>query len=652
MPSKLVEEATKALARPDFDFIQGPSQARMLKAVLTELGGVEGSIGVDTETTGLDPRVNQVRLVQVGTKDRAVMVDLDGWREPGVRAVSWEASGLRELKALLESDKPKVLQNAAFDFNFLLGEGVSLGGPLFDTMVAAKLINNGQGAKNDLGTLVKRVLKIDLPKELQKSDWSVAEISEEQQLYAVRDVICLPFLEESLRRSLTEPKVQALRRDVSLMDVFNLEMGVLRPIALMQWYGFGFDAEGAEKLRETLGARSDELKVAFLEKLDVAIRQKNPDDVGVWLPRDPDGSFNTREKDSGHVRKGTKLYKGFNPRSPQQMTQRLQQAGIKLPPDKNGVAGMDQNLLAFIRKKYSLVDQYLEWKNSVTRVSAVEKLLESIGPDGRIHCNYRQMGTETGRLSAANPNLQQTPRSTDFRSLFIARDGYKLVVADFSQVELRVAAELSGEDKMLEAYRADRDLHTETAALIAGVALDAVTKGQRQSAKLANFGLLYGAGPATLRRQAIAQYGIDMDMDEATKLVDGFRAAYPKLYKWQQEEGSKTTKSVNTAIGRRRVLVGFNDKYTTRINTQVQGTAGDIAKLAIWKLWREICTSSGGARLIAMVHDELVMEVREDLVEEWAVTLKRCMEAAGALVCRTVPIVAEVSWGSTWADAK
>ena len=112
----------------------------------------------------------------------------------------------------------------------------------------------------------------------------------------------------------------------------------------------------------------------------------------VWLPRDADNSFNTREKDSGYIRLGTKLYKGFNPRSPQQMALRFEQSGILLPPDKNGKPSLDQNLLAFLKSEYALIAMYLEWKNAVTRVSHIEKLLKSIGLDGRIHASYRQMG--------------------------------------------------------------------------------------------------------------------------------------------------------------------------------------------------------------------------------------------------------------------
>lgn len=652
MPSQLTEEAKRALTRIDYDVITGPHQAVLLKQRVAEIADSDCNVGVDTETTGLDPLVNQVRLVQLGTPDFALIVDLNGWRCEGERSVPWDSPGLRDLKAFLEGPKAKVLQNAAFDLNFLRGEGVVLGGPIFDTMVAAKLINNGTpGAKNDLGAIVHRNLNVVLPKELQKADWA-GDVSTEMFDYAARDVICLPLLVPVLQAKLRQSLVKR-DPDYTLLQLFKLEMAVLRPIALMQWHGFGFDEVGAKELRETLFAEAEALKTVFLESLDAAIKQENPNNRDAWLPRDPDGSVNTREKDTGSIRLGTKLLKGFNPRSNKQMAERFEQAGILLPPDEKGAPSLDQNLLSFLRNEYELIDRYMTWKTAVTKVSNIEKLLESVGPDGRIHCNYRQMGTETGRLSAASPNLQQVNRGKDFRSKFVAAPGYLLVVADFSQVELRVAAELSGEQRMIDAYLAGRDLHTETAALMTGVSLEEVSKEARTSAKVANFGLLYGAGPATLQKQAVAQYGIDMELSEAREIVEDFRAAYPRLYAWQQEEGTKKTEAVQTALGRRRMLVGFNDKYTTRINTQVQGTAGDIAKIAIGRLWKLICQApQDEAKLIAMVHDEIVLEVREGTEERWGQLLKESMEAAGAEICKTVPIVAEVSWGKTWADAK
>jgi len=632
-----------------YEFVQDSNALSVLLKACARLAASGGPLGVDTETTGLDPVEDQVRLIQIACDDFALVVDLNGFRS-NQRRVDWRQAGLRELKALLETPTNKVLQNASFDLNFLYCEGIILKGHIFDTMIAAKIYNNGTAAKNDLGSIVSRELGAVLPKELQKAKWS-DKITPEMVEYAVRDALVLPRLVAPLRTKLVDAEVKP---GIRLWDVFELEMRALRPIARMQVNGFGFDINHARELYAALVSQTDDACNKFLKELDEAIRKRNPNDPETWLPRDPDGSLNTRTKDSGSVRAGTKKLKGFNPRSVPQMALRFKQAGIMMPPSATGKDSLDQNILAFIRNQYPLVDLYQEFKASATRVSALETLLKKYNErTGRIHGSYRQMGTETGRMSASDPNLQQIPRTKDFRSCFVARPGYKLVVADFSQVELRVAAELSGEEKMIDAYIDSRDLHTETAALVTGKAPEDITKEDRTSAKLCNFGLLYGAGAATLRKQAVAQYGIDMELEEASRLVQGFRAAYPTLYAWQKEVGSLESRVVFTKYGRRRMLIDRNDKYTTKINTQVQGTAGDIAKIAIVMLWEELVTHPRGeAFLIACCHDELVMEVREELADKWLSVLRASMERAGGLLCKRLPVVAEGSIGQNWAEAK
>jgi DNA polymerase I len=649
MTQKIESASFCALSEIRYEIFRTTSDGPRLCIALEELLKFEGHIGIDTETTGLDPINDRVRLIQIGAPEFCIIVDLDGFRPRGdARRVDWSLPGLEALKDFIEGPRPKVLQNAAFDLNFLRGEGLEITGHIYDTMFAAKIKNNGSSLPNNLGAIVNRELSEPLPKELQKANWA-GEITDEMFKYAARDTCCLPRLIEPLTDKL---KTSRVSQSVTLFDIFKLEAMCLRPISLMQWYGFKFDAEAAVELRLALVDEEADKKLFFLNALDEAIQRRHPKDQTKWLPRDPDGSFNTREKTKGSLRLGTKVYAGFNPRSNPQMAQKFEDAGILLPPNVKGLPSLDQNLLAFLRADYKLIDLYLQWKERATRVSHIDTLLEAVGPDGHIHAGYRQMGTDTGRLSCAEPNLQQIPREREFRSLFIAPGGWSLVVADFSQIELRVAAELSGEPLMLAAYRAGRDLHTETAALMTGKDQCDISKAERQSSKIANFGLLYGAGPSTLRRQAVAQYGIDMDMEEAKAIVSSFRKAYPRLYEWQQDQGGQTTVSVFTKYGRRRLMVGRNDKYTTRINTQVQGTAGDICKISIAMLYQRIHDKSNVVKLIATVHDELVLQVVDDQAEYWAAQLKECMEAAGALVCRKVPIVAEVSWGKSWADAK
>ena len=628
-------------------FISHASELPELVGVLELLLQEPKALGIDTETTGLDPITDRVRTIQVASPDLALVVDLQGFRTDGARQVDWSRPGLSDLAAYLQGSKQKVLQNAAFDLNFLRGEGIVLGGYIFDTMIASKIVTNGTAHRNGLGEIVARELDWVLEKELQRADWS-GEITEAMVLYAARDASALPQLVAPLSTKLKMARVG----DVTLFDVFRLECMCLRGIAGMQWNGFGFDRARGEALRLVLEGKAEEHMQALLDQLQQALKERYPTEPGMWLPLDADGAFNTRSKDVGSIRLGTKRYAGFNPRSPKQMVEKLTELGVILPPNEKGGLSMDQNLLAFLRQTNPLIEAYLTWKEGATMVSHIDTLLESVGPDGRIHASYRQMGAATGRCSCASPNLQQVPREAYFRELFIPADGYSLVVADFSQIELRVAAELSEEPRMIEAYKAGRDLHTETAALITHKEWGEVTKAERTSAKLANFGLLYGAGAATLKKQAMAQYGIDMSLKEARVLVEGFRTAYPKLYAWQVAEGEGTTAAVHTRYGRRRILVGFNDKFTTRINTQVQGTAGDVAKIAIAKLQQQIERAPNEAKLIAMVHDEIVLEVRDDVLSVWAPRLQTAMESAGGVVCKLVPIVAEVSTGKTWAEAK
>lgn len=637
----------------DFDYIASPKQLNLLLIRLEELAATEGPLGLDTETTGLNCFADRIRLIQIASEDYCLVIDCDQWRPtPGGR-IDWSLPGAAELKSLLTRDASHriwILQNAAFDLGFLHHEEIVLNGYLVDTMIGSKIVNNGTGAKNDLASICYRYLKIELPKELQKSNFS-GELTKEQLEYAARDAIVLTKLYKPIARKLKNSTIFS-GTGFTLFTVFDLEMQCLRAVARMSSTGFKFDLPRARNLLSEITAAVETSKLEFLEMLDEAILAAGGGDE-LRLPRMEDGSYNTREKTTGSVRLGTKVFAGFNPRSPQQLIKAFLAAGILLPPNAKGVETLDQNLLSFIRGDFPLIDKYLTFKNIVTQQSHIEKLIDATEIDGRIYGSYRQMGTDTGRLSAANPNLQQVPRSGEFRACFIPENGYSLVVADFSQVELRVAADIAQETKMIDAYKEEKDLHTSTAALLAGIAYEEVTKAQRQVAKAANFGLLYGAGAKTLRKVASVGYGLDLPISECETIVKNFRAAYPQLYQWQQKQGQDTTEAVFTLYGRRRILTEFSDKYTTRLNSTVQGTAGDIAKIAMAILWDKIISNpQNEARLIASVHDELVLEVRSEFIEKWKTLLKDAMEEAGSVIITSLPIVAEVSSGCNWAAAK
>lgn len=653
-------KAPVAFKKCGFNYIDGPRHSGKLMRWLTGWFEQRKRIdiwGVDTETLGLNPMKHRVRLLQIGNADYTMIIDLDAYRteEYGSREtkkVPWHRPELKYLKDFLEDETiPKVFQNAQFDINMLNQAGITVRGPIFDTYVAAKIINNGKDVHNGLGDIVRRELGYEMDKSLQKSDWGAEVLDWEQLKYAALDVNALPRLVIPLRTKLRGNRVGPT---VTLHNTFELEMAAVYPIASMQINGFGFDVVAASKLHGDLVQEAAELQRTFLEHLDAEIKKRHPVNPEKWLPRDPDGSFNTRKKNSG--RGAAKLLAGFNPGSNPQMIRAMTDAGIILPPKPgttDGGLSLDKTLLAFMRADYTLIDEYMTWNDANTAVSCLESLQKAVHSDGRIHCCYNQMGTATGRMSAKEPNLQQVPRSKRFRSLFVPKEGYCLIGGDFSQIELRVVAELSEEPKMIEAYIAGRDLHMETAALIAKVPHEEVTDSQRQSAKVANFGLLYGAGAATLRKQAIANYRVAMTMQEAVRIRRGFQEAYPQLLQWQQDEGSSTRPACFTRYGRRRLMVGFKDKFTSRLNTPVQGTAGDIAKIALVMLWEEILTApEGEVFLIGAVHDEIIGEVRIERAEYWKGVWKRCMEEAGGVVLKKVPVVADVKVGKSWAETK
>lgn len=647
MPSTQTLQNKLHLSNPDFDFIYKESQMHLLIKRCMELQLHDGWIGVDTETSGLDPHRDRVELIQIATDDYCLIVDLNLFRFSDSREVNWEYRAASCLKGTLECSKTKVLQNAQFDINFLAAEGVVLKGSIFDTMLCARVLNNGSGWKNDLGSLVKRYLKIEIDKSNQKEDWTQRPLPDDMLQYAARDAICLPRMAPLIKQSLIESK---------MWETAKFELECLRPIAAMSFNGLGFARDAAKKLQKRLEDEKVLGRDALVALLDE--RMRNRGDQG--LPRDEDGSFNLRAKDEGAIRLGTKKYKGFNPDSPMQMADALMKAGVMLRPNEKGKYTVDQNLLALVRRdmnadglKTDLIDTYLAWKESATLCKHIKTLLEAAGDRDRICAGYRQLGTETGRLSCAGPNLQQVPRDKMFRILFPARKGYTMVVADYSQVELRVAADLSQEPAMMDAINRGMDLHTATACLMLNKDANEITKSERQSSKIANFGLLFGAGPGTLLKQAIAQYGVEWTEQEAKTIVQQWHAAYPGLRKWQLETGERQTKAIFTKSGRRRLcMTDRSGKFTTRINTEVQGTAGDITKGALVRIWKYLRTYQGEARLVGCVHDEILLEVKDEHVDQWKERLVKAMENAGKALITSVPITAEVDAGPTWADAK
>jgi len=417
--------------------------------------------------------------------------------------------------------------------------------------------------------------------------------------------------------------------------------------------GLPFDKELLLQLQEDLGKEQVELGERFIQELDEALPEEHK------LPRDPDGSLNLRAKAEGHVRLGTKKLAGFNINSPAQLRQKFTVILGQVPvSEKTQKPSVDRVTMQQYVAEHSVIRTYLQWKKVEKRRQMVETLINHLEPDGYIRASYMQAGADTFRMSCRNPNLQQVPRDPRFRICVQAPAGWKMVVADFAQMELRLAAAEAQDELMIGAFQDGLDLHTLTAMAIYYVPEEAVTKEQRQIAKSANFGLLYGSGAKGLRQYA-AGMGIEMDLDEAREVREKFHAAYAGINAWQRRaaHAADTTKGIGQVRVRvsnlRRFLPGDHNKLTTRCNTPIQAAGAAVLKRTLGMLWPLLLhAGEDEVRLSGVVHDEIILVAREDVAEKWAEILQTTMEKAEAEWLGDVPALAEAHVGSSWLDAK
>jgi DNA polymerase I len=302
------------------------------------------------------------------------------------------------------------------------------------------------------------------------------------------------------------------------------------------------------------------------------------------------------------------------------------------------------------KDKSKMIGLFLEYRR-VTK--AIQSFLSPIpqyisAATGRLHPSYYQLGAYSGRFSCGNPNIQQIPRGKEFRDCFIPGNGCKLIIADYSQIELRVAAEIAQDNTMLEAYMQNMDLHALTASLIANKPIENISKQERQAAKAVNFGLIYAMGARGLQGYAKSVYGVDLSLKEAELFKSRFFNAYKGIAKWHDRMKRASGMRESRTLSGRRILFSEQPGITALLNMPVQGTAADIVKRALGMLVP--VTYRLGGSIVATVHDEILLEVPESAAEEASHELKRIMEAAGAYYLKKVPVVAETLIADSWAD--
>ena len=348
----------------------------------------------------------------------------------------------------------------------------------------------------------------------------------------------------------------------------------------------------------------------------------------------------------------------FNPNSPKQLGEMLFDK-LGLPHGKKTQTGWatDAATLEKLREDSPLVEDILEYRTYQKLNSTyVEGLLKVIGPDGRIHSTFNQTEARTGRLSSDNPNLQNIPIRTELgsrlRAYFVARPGWVLVDADYSQIELRILAHITGDEHMQEAFRSGADIHRSTAAKIYGLPLEAITPRLRSSAKAINFGIMYGKGAFSLSKD------IGVTVKEADAFLRQYLDTFPKVSGYMEKTiaDAKANGYVSTLFGRRRALPelsssNFNVRSSGERmarNTPIQGTAADVIKLAMVRVWRRLRDEGMESRLILTVHDELIVEAPEQEADKAARILKEEMEGC---VHYSVPLETEVGRGRNWLEA-
>ena len=586
------------------------------------------SLAFDTETLQLQPEEGKLRLIQLGCYSSRTIVVID--------CFELERSDWNYLEEFFSSSNRFWLaHNAVFDIAWLQEQGIHINGFVRCSMIASRLLTNGiPQTKHGLDALAKRQLNIEVSKEQQKSNWGLETLSKEQLTYAAKDIEILLELDNVL-----DQKIRLGR----LEKAYALECRALPAMAQMWRIGLPWNREELEQCRTDYEDDIKELGNEFIRELD------NDLPVGKKLPRNEDGTVNLRAKDQGSLRLGTKQYAGFNIKSSKQLLEKLELVLGYTPVNKDGKPSVAKDALKSCAADSPTIQTLMTWKRREKRRQMIESILDKMSDDGYVRASYMQLGADTGRMSSIKPNNQQIPRDSEFRQCVQAPEGWKIVDADFSQMELRLAAALANDKNMIAAFKRGDDLHDYTAEQMGC---------DRQIAKSANFGLLYGAGAEGLRNYA-GSSGVIMSSDEAAKVRDNWLTTYSGIKSWQQEmnylvrstEGDEWPETRIPVSNMRRFLKGDLNRVTVRCNTPIQGAGAAILKCALGNLWTQVKEAGEDkVRIAAAVHDELLLLVKEDIADEWAQILKTTMEKAEAKWLGEIPALAEVSIGDKWSE--
>ena len=592
-----------------YQFIDNEKAQRIL--VQNLLG--QKAVCFDTETTSLNEF--EAELIGMSFSYRrglAYYVPIPENREEALAV-------LDIFKPFFESEEVlKIAHNFKFDYKILAQYGVEIRGELFDTMIAHYLLNpDGRHGMDYLSEIYLKYQPISIESLIGKkgkNQKTLREVSLETQTnYAAEDADVTFQLYEVFSPQLKKENLEELFHKV--------EMPLMKILAKMELAGISLDTDWLS--RESVDLEND------LRELEQKIFELSGEE--------------------------------FNMNSPKQLGEILFEK-LKLDPKakktKTGQYSTSEEVLQKLAYKHEIIQHILKYRTyQKLKSTYVDALPSEIEPkDNRVHTTFSQTTAATGRLSSLNPNLQNIPirtaRGQQIRGAFVAEEGKKIISADYSQIELRLIAELSGEDNMIKAFQNGEDIHASTASKLFKIPLDQVDKTQRSQAKTVNFGIIYGQGAFALAEQT------GLSRTEAKQMIDSYYENYPKLKIFMTEQVEKARKNgfVETILGRKRHLKDINsNNFVVRghaernaVNAPIQGSAADVIKIAMIDIDKALSEGGFKTKMLLQVHDELLFEVPEEEIEPIKVLIKEKMESA---VKTKVPLIVEVGVGNNWLEA-
>lgn len=599
-------------------------------------------ICLDIETTGLNCFTDQILLLQVKTGEVSYLFD---WRKCGIQL-------MRYIVALIkDSHKITIGHNIRFDAEFIAWNTGEFLEDLYDTMLMEILLNAGVGEKfYSLADLAQKYLNIELDKSVRNSFINYeGEITQEQLDYASKDIFYL----EKIR----EDQLHLLHL-AGMKKVAELENKLITVMVAARIHGIKLNEEKWKALKEKALADAEILLKKLNNKVFDDILEKFKFKNALELcEKFAIGIKTKRERTALETIVDLELFRDYfvktlNPRSPNQM--------VEVCNSLYDLDVEDTNAKTLAKKEHWFIDQLEEYRELRKSASSFgDNYTDVINPQtGRIHTTINQLGADTGRTSSEKPSLQNMKGEESYREAFEAEEGWELADVDYSQQEYRITGSLSKEPAIIEAYKNGMDMHTTTAMSVFQIPAEKVTKPLRNRAKTYNFAIIYGANKWGLA------YSLNIKVEEAEEILNRFYDGYPVLKKRKESLVKLIKKNLFsvTMYGRRRYFkrqVFFTDnyeqyKYNRKLekegfNHAIQGTGADIVKLALCKIYYENPFGiNKNFKILLLVHDEILCEVRQEIAEEATEFIKKCMLEVEQPFLGEIPAAVSGGHGKVW----